>query len=449
MSESINPYLRQYDLKVDEEKEMDIAYGREYKETHNVTTFKNASTIKTDTRLLKLYKTILDEAIMENATDIQISDWGDYGLVRMRMGSKMIPYRLIHKYAVESLILVFRDKAGINPETVRTSNIDGSIEYEYVAPNGDKTKLDTRLAFSPTVRGSMVDIRVLYPARLDKSIDELGLADSVAHTYKQAIKSTEGLIINSGPTGSGKTTSQMTGIKQILMDSEFTKNIMTIENPVEYRMEGIIQSSVNPLQGYDFPTALKTILRQDPNVILVGEINDTETATTAIRAASSGHLVFTTVHANNVLEVPNALNQLGVSDRELGNSLRMIIYQTLKDRLCPHCREETFLFPKHKQWMDSKLLGQPELATYYKAHEGGCEHCNHKGYLGRVMLNEMVESNYVFRIIKEKHGRNIDAIKTELLNTTGANYYPLEYDVYRHLKVGNISFADATSMVGK
>lgn len=746
MVDSINPFLKEYSLKVDVNEEMDVAYGREYKNTHNVTTFKNASTIKTDTRLLKLYKTIMDEAIREKATDIQISDWGNYGLVRFRLGSKMVPYRILHKFAVESLILVFRDKAGVNPETVRNANIDGTIEYEY--DNGEAIeKLDARLAFSPTVRGSMVDIRILYPARLDKTIDELGLAESVAHTFKEVVKSTEGLVVLTGSTGSGKaldvntpipmylepyqttgfkkmgdlvvgdtvldengeptkvtavydqpihpcyeitfsdgttliadenhnwevhnlvdnsssilttveiynsldissegtsnhairtlqksvsypkrtlplnpfvlgywlvagknnessdlrkdilnntsekigsvletqvpnselfknslfalglmdiennlnkfipdiylyasegqrmlllygilealghseltkqtvdlnslptdfvkgfrilnhslgyqtkdiesttqllrdfddyryiisceptesvptrcitvdslshlflctesyipthnTTTQMTGIKQILVDSAFTKNIMTIENPVEYKMEGIVQSSVNQLHGYTFPIALRTILRQDPDVILVGEINDAETASTAIRAASSGHLVFTTVHANNVLEVPNALNQLGVSDRELGNSLRIIIYQTLKDRLCPYCKEQHFVSISQKRWMDSKLLGQPEQATFFKAREGGCDKCNHKGYLGRVMLNEMVEANYVYRIIKEQHGRNIDAVKKELLATEGANFYPLEYDVYRHLQEGNISFADATSMVGK
>lgn len=599
--ESISPYLRRYPLKFDDLEEMDIPYGEEYLRTHNVTLHKSQSTIITDTRLQKLYNTIMRESISEGASDIQIADWGEYGLVRLRIGSKMQPYRVIDKNAVESLILVFRDKAEINPEKIRNSDIEGTIAYSYKNNDGSEQVFDTRLAFSPTIRGSMASIRILYPTRLDKTIDELGLSDKVSHAYKQAIKSDEGLIVLTGSTGSGKavsvetqiplykkgfkrmgdleigdiilddhfketkvleifdhkdnpcfkvsfsdgtevisdeehlwgvydskenysvkttfdifnklsilenntsgyavkiydvpndlkyleltryiigcepvesvptrcitvdseshlflctesyipthnTTTQMTGIKQILVDTEFTSNIMTIENPVEYRLEGVVQSSVNTIHGYTFPVALQTILRQDPDVILVGEINDKTTAQTAIRAATSGHLVFTTVHANNVLEVSNALRQLEVSDIDLGNALRIIIYQTLKDKLCPYCREQTFVNMEQKKWMDSKLLGQPEQATYFKAHEGGCEHCSHKGVKGRVMLTEMVESNFVYRIIKDKHGTNIDAMKHELLNTEGASFYPLEYDVYRHLQEGNISFEDAVSMVGK
>lgn len=599
--ESISPYLRSYPLKFDDLEEMDISYGEEFLKTHNVTTHKSTATITTDVRLQKLYHTIMKESISEGASDIQIADWGDYGLVRLRIGSKMQPYRVIDKNAVESLTLVFRDKAEINPEKIRSSDIEGTIAYKFKHNDGSEQVFDTRLAFSPTIRGSMVSIRILYPTRLDKTIDELGLSDKVSHAYKQAIKSDEGLIILTGSTGSGKalnietpiplynkgfkrmgdlevediildssfkptkvleifehednpcfkitfsdgteviadeehlwgvydsnndysvkttfdifnhlevvslnksdyavkltdvpndlknvettrfivgcepvpsvktrcitvdspshlflctesyipthnTTTQMTGIKQILVNSEFTSNIMTIENPVEYRLEGVVQSSVNTIHGYTFPVALQTILRQDPDVILVGEINDKVTAQTAIRAATSGHLVFTTVHANNVLEVSNALRQLEVSDIDMGNALRIIIYQTLKDKLCPYCREQSFVNMEQKKWMDSKLLGQPEQATYYKAHEGGCEHCKHKGVLGRVMLTEMVEANFVYRIIKDKHGTNIDAMKHELLNTEGASFYPLEYDVYRHLQEGNISFEDAVSMVGK
>lgn len=599
--ESINPYLQKYPLRVDENEDMDISYGQEYLDTHNITTHKNHSTITTDIRLQKLYNTIMREAIQENSSDIQIADWGDYGLVRLRIGSKMVPYRVLHKDAVESLVVVFRAKAEINPEKIRTSDIEGTITYEYEQPNGAIQLFDTRLAFSPTIRGSMVSVRILYPTRLEKTIDELGLSDKVAYAYKQAIKSNEGLIVLTGGTGSGKsisvetpiplytkefkrmgdlaigdsilddnfkptkvleifehednpcfkltfsdgteviadeehlwgiydlnnnysvqttfdifnhlevldvvksnyavkisevpdelnylsstryvlgcepissvptrcitvdseshlflctesyipthnTTTQMTGIKQILVDTDFTSNIMTIENPVEYRLEGIIQSSVNTIHGYTFPVALQTILRQDPDVVLVGEINDTVTASTAIRAATSGHLVFTTVHANNTLEVSNALKQLGVSDIDLGNALRIIIYQTLKDKLCPHCREQSFVNMEQKKWLDSKMLGQPEQATYFKAHKGGCEHCQHKGVQGRVMLTEMVEANFVYRIIKDKNGTNIDAMKRELLNTEGASFYPLEYDVYRHLQEGNISFEDAVAMVGK
>lgn len=446
MSSTINvsQFIKKHPLKYDSEKVMDVAYGKEYEENHLTTTYKSTETIRTDTRLKKLYHTIMDEAISEGATDIQIADWGEYGLVRFRLGSEMKPYRILHKYAVESLIVVFRDKAGTNPESRRTSNIDGTVEYVF-----NDVKYDTRLAFSPTIRGSMVDIRILYPNRMDFQIDDLGMADKVSFAYKEAIKSTEGLILVSGPTGSGKTTTEFTGIRQILLDSEFTKNIMTVENPVEYRMEGVIQSSVNPLQGYTFPVALRTILRQDPNVILVGEINDTETATTAIRAASSGHLVFSTVHANNVLEVSNALNQLGVSDRELGNAMRLILYQTLKDKLCPHCRQHKILRPEQKQWMDSKLLGQPAQAVYFSPNPEGCEHCNYKGYKGRIMLVEMLETNYIYRMLREEHGRHIDGLRNALLESEDAVFYPLEYDVYRHLKEGNISFEDATGMVGK
>lgn len=196
----LSHFLQKYPLKFDDDEEMDIPYGKEYIATHSKTTYKNESSIITDTRLLKLYKTIMDEAIKEESTDIQIANWGDYGLVRYRIGSQMRPYRALHKGAVESLITVFRDKSGVNPEKIRNSSIDGTIKYEYE----DGEFLDTRLAFSPSIRGSVVDIRILYPNRLNMTIDDLGLADKVTHSYKQAIKATEGLILLTGGTGSGK-----------------------------------------------------------------------------------------------------------------------------------------------------------------------------------------------------------------------------------------------------
>ena len=257
----------------------------------------------------------------------------------------------------------------------------------------------------------------------------------------------EGMVILSGGTGSGKTTTLYTSIHEIMERHRRAKKIYAIENPVEYRVDGITQVSTDELRGVTFGNTLKSVLRSDPDVILLGEVNDTGTAAAAVRAATTGHLMLTTLHANNTLEVRNALKQLGASPLDLGTALKLVLYQTLQDKLCPHCRIEDILTVADKKWADSKLRTTKELVVVYKRNHEGCAECNHQGVNGQILLVEMLGANRTYNRGIDTVGEDIYKMQDYLLETDGAKYYPLEWDVFKHLENGNIDMDTAYHLI--
>lgn len=450
MELTLDDAIKKYNYKHDVDGTLDKSYGKEYLAKHNVTTHVDKDTIYADTRLRKLFKIILEEGISIGATDILIRPELKYGLVSNRVGRKMMPSRLIHKGAVESLITYIRMLVETNPESTKKGVSAKYTFHKEIKDDNDNItyeKYDTRLQFQPSKYGSVVDIRIFYNENLNKNIDDLGFPDLIAYHYKQALKLREGLVIISGPTGSGKTTTEYVGILQILQDSEFTSNIWTIEEPIEYKIAGITQSEVDELHGYTFAEGVKSALRMNPDVMLVGEVRDDETAKTVTRAATSGHLALTTIHANSTLEVLDVLKQYNVHKNDIVNSVRLIIFQTLEDKLCPHCRKQKILKPHQKDWIDRKLIGKEQLSTIYERNHNGCEHCNYSGISGRVMLNEMLVTGFEFRVLQELNNGNIDKLKRDLMNSEDKLFYPIEWDVHRRIKNGEIDFESATRLI--
>lgn len=243
------------------------------------------------------------------------------------------------------------------------------------------------------------------------------------------------------------TTTEYVGILQILQESGFTSNIFTIEDPIEYKIRGITQSEVDNVNGFTFGEATKSFLRMNPDVILVGEIRDDETAKAVTRASTSGHLAISTVHANSTLEVLSVLKQYGVHQNDIINAVKLVLYQVLEEKLCPHCRKNKILSPHQKSWVDKKLIGMPELAIVYEKNEQGCSSCNYKGVNGRVMLNEMLVTGFEFRVLQEEYGQNIDELKRALINSEEKLFYPIEWDVHRRIKDGDIDFETATRLI--
>lgn len=447
--ESLESAIKKYDLKFDVEKQLDISYGKEYIATHNVTTHKDKDTIFADTRLRKLFQLIMSEGLEVGATDILIRPESKFGVVSNRIGRTMIPSRAIHKGAVESLITYIRILVETNSESTR-KGVYAKYTFNREIVDGDNVSyeaFDTRLQFQPSKYGSVVDIRIFYNENLNKDIDDLGFPDLIAYHYKQALKLREGLVIVSGPTGSGKTTTEYVGILQILKDSKYTSNIWTIEEPIEYKIDGITQSEVDELHGYTFAEAVKSALRMNPDVMLIGEIRDDETAKTVTRASTSGHLALTTIHANSTLEVLDVLKQYNVHKNDIINAVRLVIFQTLEEKLCPHCRKQKILKPHQKDWLDRKLIGKEQLTTIYERNHEGCEHCNFKGINGRVMLNEMLVTGFEFRVLQELSNGNIDKLKQDLINSEDKLFYPIEWDVHRRIKNGEIDFESATRLI--
>lgn len=723
---NLKDVLKEYDLKFDEEKKLDVSYGIEFLEHHEETTFKNANTIFSDVRLQKLFDLIMTEGIENKATDIFIHPEEKFGIVRYRVGRSMIPYRIIHRGATESLITYIRKLTETNPEHIKApngANFQFKIEKTTLTERASIVPYDCRIQFNPSNYGSVTSIRVFYPENLELTVKDLGFTDLVTYNYNQALKLREGLIILSGPTGSGKaldvntdipmfqggfnklkdinigdiilddkgnptkvlnifyhenkeslkltfsdklevisdkehnwmvyenclkspkkvttdyiynnfhlnkyyfetvkepvkyehklnsnqsfeqgmclgfseepiisdniknlhnrlkikyncpnsdkyktieeylyssvrdrvdllrglveshgriknglicyytkdcefkkivkqlmeslghivnilkeddyyviyfeiknyknrylpsdsinfrelvsiekvtnrdticltvdsdshlflctksylpthnTTTEYVGIKQILKDSNFTSNILTVEDPIETRIAGIVQTSVDELNGYTFAEATKSFLRMNPDVMLIGEVRDNDTAKTATRASTSGHLTLTTIHANSTLEVLDVLKQYGVHPNDIKNAVKLIIFQTLEDRLCPKCREIKILNSHQKNWIDRKLMNKEELATVYVHKEHGCDYCNHTGYKGKILLNEMLVSNFEFRVLRDTYESDIDGLKRALINSEENIYYPIEWDIHRRIKEGEIDFETATRLI--
>jgi type IV pilus assembly protein PilB len=255
--------------------------------------------------------------------------------------------------------------------------------------------IDFRVNTLPTLWGEKIVLRILDPSSAKLGIDALGYEQNQKQLYLDALDSPQGMILVTGPTGSGKTVSLYTGLN--ILNVEGT-NISTAEDPVEINLEGINQVNVNAKVGLDFATALRSFLRQDPDIVMVGEIRDLETAQIAIKAAQTGHLVLSTLHTNSAAETLTRLANMGVPSFNIATSVSLIIAQRLARRLCSQCKQPADL-PKEVLLDAGLTQEQIEHAEIYKPV--GCDHCN-KGYKGRVGIYEVVKlTDAISRIIME------------------------------------------------
>jgi len=277
---------------------------------------------------------------------------------------------------------------------------DGRIKLKV----SNKKSIDFRVNTCPTLWGEKVVMRILDSSSAQMGIDALGYEDEQKALYLAALKQPQGMILVTGPTGSGKTVSLYTGLN-ILNTPDV--NISTAEDPVEINLEGINQVNVNPKQGMDFAQALRAFLRQDPDIIMVGEIRDLETAEIAIKAAQTGHMVMSTLHTNSAAETLTRLRNMGVAAFNIATSVNLIIAQRLARRLCPHCKKaidvphETL---RHEGFPEDKI-GQFKLYAPV-----GCENCN-GGYKGRVGIYEVVKNTPELQRIIMDEGNAIDIAK--------------------------------------
>ena len=274
---------------------------------------------------------------------------------------------------------------------------DGRIKLKL-----SKTKaIDFRVNTCPTLWGEKIVLRILDSSSAKMGIDMLGYEEEQKAMYMEALHQPQGMILVTGPTGSGKTVSLYTGLN-ILNTTE--RNISTAEDPVEINLEGINQVNVNPKQGMDFAEALRAFLRQDPDIIMVGEIRDLETANIAIKAAQTGHMVMSTLHTNSAPETLTRLQNMGVPPFNIATSVGLIIAQRLARRLCNNCKEELDIpreTLKSEGFTDAQLKG---LTIYGPV---GCDQCN-KGYKGRVGIYEVVKMTPELQKIVMEEGNSLE-----------------------------------------
>ncbi|OYQ08817.1 type IV-A pilus assembly ATPase PilB [Pseudomonas mandelii] len=326
-----------------------------------------------------VHKMLLD-AIKSGSSDLHFEPYEKTYRVRMRTDGMLRevaspPSQLANRIAARLKVMASLDISE------RRKPQDGRIKMRL-----SKTKsIDFRVNTLPTLWGEKVVIRILDPSSAQMGIDALGYEPEQKDLYMAALKQPQGMILVTGPTGSGKTVSLYTGLN-ILNTVDI--NISTAEDPVEINMEGINQVNVNPKQGLDFAQALRSFLRQDPDVIMVGEIRDLETAEVAIKAAQTGHMVLSTLHTNSAAETLTRLHNMGIQGFNIATSVTLIIAQRLARKLCSHCKKP-IVIPREALLKE----GFPEerIGSFTIYEPVGCDQCN-RGYKGRVGIYEVVKN---------------------------------------------------------
>jgi len=366
-----------------------------------------------DTPIIKLINGIISQAVKNRASDIHFEPYENTLIVRFRVDG--ILKEILKQDSKISSVLISRIKiiSGLDISERRLPQ-DGRVSLSL----GDKD-IDVRVSTLPSSYGERIVLRLLDKQASQINIDDLGLPSVILKNYKSSLKNSEGIILFTGPTGSGKTTTLYSGLRHL---SDSSQNILTVEDPIEYTLNGIGQTQVNTKTGYTFAKGLRAILRQDPDVVMVGEMRDVETAQIGIQASLTGHLVLSTVHTNSAVAAITRLRDMGIESFLLASSLRTVISQRLVRRLCLICKKE------ESPSKDSIKLFN--LNTNKKVFiSSGCDTCSNTGYQGRIAiaeciqvdktLKEMIHNNASENLISEhvfKNNQSIDEASSELIS---------------------------------
>ncbi|KUK14279.1 MAG: type pilus assembly protein PilB [bacterium] len=338
--------------------------------------------------VIQVVNSIISQAIRRRASDIHIEPQSEGVLVRFRIDGVLRHVMELPK-SVHALVTTrIKVMAGMNIAERRLPQ-DGRI---FISSDG--SNIDLRVSTLPTIFGEKIVMRILNREDILIGLDKLGLWDDMLDEIRRLISKPYGMILVTGPTGSGKTTTLYSILKEL---NTVEKNIVTIEDPVEYQLEGVNQVQVNERIGLTFSNVLRNILRQDPDIIMVGEIRDVETAEIAVRSALTGHLVLSTLHTNDAPSAITRLIDMGVEPYLVASSLIGVIAQRLVRRICPHCKESRTV-ENGDIWVAE---GLPPGSVYYVGK--GCEECGDTGYMGRTGVFElMLISEEIQRLTVER-----------------------------------------------
>ena len=334
-----------------------------------------------DAPVVRLVNHVLTRAVRSGASDIHLEPYENKLFVRLRLDGVLYTFYTLSRKMHAPAVSRVKVMAGLNIAEKRVPQ-DGRIEIRI----GDR-RIDLRISCLPTIYGERVVMRLLEKDARLLSLEEIGLDGEELSTIRRLATMSHGIVLVTGPTGSGKTTSLYSALNYINTPD---KNILTVEDPVEYQLEGIGQMQVNPGVGLTFARSLRSMLRQDPDVILVGEIRDLETAEIAVQAALTGHLVFSTLHTNDAASGITRLINMGIEPFLVSSSLRAILAQRLVRILCPACKEPYTLSETEisRQGLEGRI--PPERTIYAPC---GCDNCLQTGYKGRTALFEILELN--------------------------------------------------------
>jgi general secretion pathway protein E len=328
-----------------------------------------------DAPVIRLINGLISEAITQGASDIHFEPYENHLAVRMRVDGVLRDVLQAPVRAKARVIARIKVMARLDIAERRLPQ-DGRISLSL-----GRRAVDVRVATLPSHHGERVVMRLLDKDQNLRGLDALGMSEGVLAHFREALAAPNGIVLVTGPTGSGKTTTLYAALNLL---NDRTRNILTVEDPVEYAIEGIGQTQVNPRIGLTFAAGLRAILRQDPNVVMVGEIRDPETAQIAVQASLTGHLVFSTVHTNGAVAAITRLRDMGIEPYLLASTVRFILAQRLVRRLCPSCRRTVRPGVREIAMLAAAGLG-PEV---FEA--AGCDACRGAGYVGRIGVYEHV-----------------------------------------------------------
>lgn len=347
-------------------------------EMNSITADDGASERIENAPIVKLATTIVESSFRADATDIHIEPFKTYTRIRIRVNGDLVELMQISNVVHNALTTRLKIISGMNIAEKRIPQ-DGRFSQTV-----DGTNLDVRVSSLPTINGEKIVIRILSTGDVKvRKITDLGMTDYNYKMFESMIKCPHGVMLVTGPTGSGKTTTLYAALGELAKPDV---NVITVEDPVEKNIEGINQCQVNTKAGMTFAAALRSILRQDPDIVMIGEMRDQETAEIAIRAAITGHLVLSTLHTNDAASTIIRLVDMGIPAYMVATSLIGVIAQRLVKILCPDCKK-----PRMSTEVENKLMGIDHSVKIYDAC--GCSKCNNTGYTSRTAIHEIILSD--------------------------------------------------------
>ncbi len=363
----------------------------------------NLKSVSAEAPIAKIVNTVLDYAVRSRASDVHIEPLEENVRVRYRIDGILQEKYILPRNVLEAVVSRIKILANLKIDEKRIPQ-DGRFNI-----NVEGSEVDLRVSTLPVSYGEKVVMRLLRKASKVPSLPDLGLRGLALKNLVEAIERPHGIIIVVGPTGSGKTTTLYSVLDEVATSRV---NVVTIEDPVEYQMKGVNQVQVNVQAGLTFASALRSFLRQDPNVMMVGEIRDTETAELAVNAALTGHLVFSTLHTNDASGAAPRMMDMGVEPFLLISALTCVVAQRVLRKVCPHCRQDMEIPPDKETEIKTTLGPIYGMIEERWKKEGkkmtmpkvvGCDKCNNTGYLGRIAIYEVMPiTEKISKLIVEK-----------------------------------------------
>ncbi len=385
--------------------------------------------------IVNLVNSIITKGVLKGASDIHIEPQKSEWKVRLRVDGLLTELETLPENVALPVISRIKILSGMDIAEKRRPQ-DGKISTRAASKS-----LDIRVSTLPVAGGENVVMRLLMKGALSFDLTTLGFEQDLLDHIEKDLSQTAGVILLTGPTGSGKTTTLYSFIEKI--KSPETKFI-TLEDPVEYKIEGISQMQVNSDIGFTFAAGLRSILRQDPDVIMVGEIRDSETAQIALQSSMTGHLVFSTVHTNDAPSAYSRLTDLGVEEFLLNEAILGVIAQRLVRKLCAHCKVEHPDSSELLQGVDFEFLSESDKQNFTIYKPNGCSHCNDSGFSGRSVISEYLPNSKDIKQLKKDDQFSIKAreyMQSKQLRS-------LKQDVYLKVAKGVTSMEEAIRVVG-